>query len=217
MRIRRHLSFANICSVLALTVALSTGTAYAASTIFSADIVDGEVKAPDLGAAAVTARTIASGAVRSAAVRDGSLVGADLALGTVGGGQVADGSLTGADIGDRWITGDDLALGSVTGGEVANNSLTGADLAGGGIVTTIDVPAETVPRNRCREVPIPVTGGALAGDVVVVSPGPALQPGLVVASARAASSTQVRATLCNLSGTTQAQITALPVRVLTIR
>jgi hypothetical protein len=217
MRIRRHLTFASVCSSLALTVALSTGTAYAASTIFSADIVDGEVKTPDLGAAAVTAPKIASGAVWSAAVRDGSLVGADLAVGTVGGGQVADGSLTGADFGDRWLTGDDLALGSVTGREVADNSLTGGGLAGGGRTTSIDVPAETVPRDRCREISIPVTGGALAGDVVIVSPGAPLQAGLVVAGARAVSSTQVRATLGNLSGTTQAQITDLPVRVLTLR
>jgi hypothetical protein len=167
MRIRRHLTFASVCSSLALTVALSTGTAYAASTIFSADIVDGEVKTPDLG--------------------------------------------------DRWLTGDDLALGSVTGREVADNSLTGGDLAGGGRTTSIDAPAETVPRNWCREISLPVTGGALAGDVVVVSPGAPLQAGLVVAGARAVSSTQVRATLCNLSGTTQAQITDLPVRVLTLR
>jgi hypothetical protein len=217
MRIRRHLTFANVCSFLALTVALSTGTAYAANTIFSTDIVDGEVKAPDLGGAAVTAPKIAPGAVRSAAVRDGSLVGADLAPGTVGGGQVADGSLTGADIGDRWITGDDLALGSVRGAEVANNTVTGADLAGGGVATTVDVAADLVPRNRCREIPVPVTGGALAGDVVVVSPGAALPAGIVVAGGRVTSSTQVRAIICNLSGTTQPQITDLPVRVLTLR
>jgi hypothetical protein len=129
MRIHRHLTFANICSALALTVALSTGTAYAASTVFSADIVDGEVRTPDFGAAAVTAPKIAAGAVRSAAVRDGSL----------------------------------------------------------------------------------------ADDVVVVSPGAALPAGIVVAGASVASSTQVRATLCNLSGTTQPQITDLPVRVLTLR
>ena len=43
-KLRTHLTFANVVSALALFVALSTGTAYAANTVFSSDIVDGEVK-----------------------------------------------------------------------------------------------------------------------------------------------------------------------------
>ena len=43
---RRHLTFANTCSLLALLVATSTGTAYAANTIRSQDIVNGQVKTP---------------------------------------------------------------------------------------------------------------------------------------------------------------------------
>ena len=50
-RIRRHLTFANVASAIALFVALSGGTAVALSgsnTVFSDDIVDGQVKSPDL-------------------------------------------------------------------------------------------------------------------------------------------------------------------------
>ena len=43
-RIRPRLTYANVVSGLALFVALATGGAYAANTVFSADIVDGEVK-----------------------------------------------------------------------------------------------------------------------------------------------------------------------------
>jgi hypothetical protein len=53
-RLLRGFTFAKVCSVLALTVALGTGTAYAANTVFSTDIVDGEVKAADIGANQVT-------------------------------------------------------------------------------------------------------------------------------------------------------------------
>ena len=42
-RLLRALTFSNVCSFLALTIALGTGTAYAANTVFSTDIVDGEV------------------------------------------------------------------------------------------------------------------------------------------------------------------------------
>jgi predicted anti-sigma-YlaC factor YlaD len=44
----------DVMAALALFVALSTGGAYAANTVFSTDIVDGEVKTPDLANAGVT-------------------------------------------------------------------------------------------------------------------------------------------------------------------
>jgi hypothetical protein len=57
-RIRRHLSFANVISVIALFVAISGGTAFALSgsnTVFSDDIVDSQVKSPDLAKLSYTA------------------------------------------------------------------------------------------------------------------------------------------------------------------
>ena len=60
-RLRTRLTFANVCSFLALTIAIGTGGAYAANTVFSTDIVDGEVKAAD----------IAKNAVRAPEIRDG--------------------------------------------------------------------------------------------------------------------------------------------------
>ena len=47
-RLKRSLTFANVCSFLALFVAVSTGGAFAANTVFSTDIVDGEVKTEDI-------------------------------------------------------------------------------------------------------------------------------------------------------------------------
>jgi hypothetical protein len=57
-RIRRHLTFANVASAIALFVAISGGTAVALSgtnTVFSDDIVDGQVKSPDLAKLTFTA------------------------------------------------------------------------------------------------------------------------------------------------------------------
>ena len=85
-RLRRHLSFANVCSFIALTVALGTGGAYAANTVFSADIVDGEVKTPDIATGAVTAFKIAPESLSS-----GRIFGLD-------GSDVDDDGLTGADV-----------------------------------------------------------------------------------------------------------------------
>jgi len=66
---RHHLTYANLVSTVALVAALGTGTAYAANTVFSTDIVDGEVMEADIGASAVT----------SAKIADNSLGLADLA------------------------------------------------------------------------------------------------------------------------------------------
>jgi hypothetical protein len=68
-KLRSRLTFANVCSFLALVIALGTGSAYAANTVFSTDIVNGEVKSVDVG----------TDEVRSADVRDDSLAGGGLA------------------------------------------------------------------------------------------------------------------------------------------
>ena len=59
---------------------------YAANTVFSADIVDGEVKAPDIASNAVGSGKVSNNQVKSVDVRDdsltdGGLVAADLAAG----------------------------------------------------------------------------------------------------------------------------------------
>ena len=68
--------------VLALFIALGTGGAYAANTVFSSDIVDGEVKSADIG----------NNEVRGADVKDKSLNGADLGVRVRSEKQVDDGS-----------------------------------------------------------------------------------------------------------------------------
>ena len=46
----------DVMAALALFLVIAGGSAYAANTVFSTDIVDGQVKAQDIGAAAVTSK-----------------------------------------------------------------------------------------------------------------------------------------------------------------
>ena len=90
-RIRSHLTYANVMVTLLAFIVLAGGAAYAANTVFSSDIVDGEVKTADVG----------TNEIRSADVRDDTLAGggltsSDLRSGSVGSAEV-DG-LRGADI-----------------------------------------------------------------------------------------------------------------------
>jgi hypothetical protein len=72
-RILAHVTYANLVSSAALLVALGTGTAYAANTISSADIIDGEVNHADLNGSAVAGDRVVDG---SLTLRDHS--GADV-------------------------------------------------------------------------------------------------------------------------------------------
>jgi hypothetical protein len=117
-QLRRRLTYANVVATLALFVAVSTGGAYAANTIFSTDIVDGEVKAPDIANAAVVADKLATGSVTSRKAKDNTLTGTD----------VLDGSIKGADIGGLTITGFDVAFNAIEDVHVKDDSLTDFDI-----------------------------------------------------------------------------------------
>jgi hypothetical protein len=125
-RIRRHLSFANVASFLALAIALGTGGAYAANTVFSTDIVDGEVKSADLGV----------NAVRSTKIGAAQVTTSDLGADSVDSSKVLDSSLIGSDISNSSLTGDDVASSSLTGIDVSNGSLTSSDILDESLGTT---------------------------------------------------------------------------------
>ncbi len=79
MRIRRHLSYANVVATVALLLAAGTGGAYAINSIGSRDIKDDSVRSKDL--------------------RDGHGVkAADVRRNALGGRQIDEGSLVGEDI-----------------------------------------------------------------------------------------------------------------------
>jgi hypothetical protein len=89
---RRRFSFANITSILALFLALSTG-AYAAITLPANSVGSRQLKSNAVTPSKLAARSVTSNKLAANAVRSGNI-----AAGAVRGSQVAVGSLTGADI-----------------------------------------------------------------------------------------------------------------------
>jgi hypothetical protein len=194
-RLLRGTTFANVCSFLALTIALGTGTAYAANTVFSRDIVNGQVKSADIGKNQVTSPKIKTGAVTTS----------DIAAGAVDGSKVLVNSLTTADLAPDAVDSSKVRADSLTVADLA-----GADVNGGGI----SVPAGFVANGRCRQLEASV-GGATAGEAVIFNVNGALQDGVVIYGQRVPSDGHVMFDVCNFSGTTQAAITDLPVRIIT--
>jgi hypothetical protein len=128
---RRHLTYANVISTLCLVLAIGGGAAYAANTVFSTDIVDGEVKSVDLGTNAVTTAKIATDAVTSA--------------------KIADGSVTGADVANNSIASADVANSSIAGRDVASNTLDGLDIVEGSLVLDPHFSATAAPLGNCTD------------------------------------------------------------------
>jgi hypothetical protein len=101
--VRARLSYANVMSTLAVALAIGGGAAYAANTVFSSDIVNGEVRTADIS----DADGVRSADVRNDTLNDGGLAAVDLRPDSVRSSEVANNSLNGADVNERALDGLD--------------------------------------------------------------------------------------------------------------
>ena len=126
-RLSKRLNYANVMSTIAVFGVLATGTAYAANTVFSTDIVDGEVRSVDIRNDDIQSGDIKDNSINTFDVH--SFLGVDVVDGTLTGADVQDGSLTGFDIQDGFIGQGELADGAVNSAKVADGSLDDQDIA----------------------------------------------------------------------------------------
>ena len=130
-RICDHLR-SNVVGYIAIFLFATGGTAIAldgSNTVFTDDIVNGEVTSPDvldgsLGTADIRDQSIGSNklkdhSVASVDVLNNSLSAADLAQASVGSSEVASNSLSAADLGTNSVGADEIAAGAVGSGEIA--------------------------------------------------------------------------------------------------
>ena len=88
-KLRPHLTYANVMSTIACCGVLAGGTAYAANTIGSADIIDESILSAD--------------------IKNGEVKGTDIGIGQVQGSRITDGTLKTEDIADDRVTGADVS------------------------------------------------------------------------------------------------------------
>jgi hypothetical protein len=104
---------------LALFLVLTGGVAYAANTVFSEDIVNGEVKSVDIG----------NNQVRSADVRDDTLAGGGLTAADLDPSAFFSGDIARSGVGGVF----EIPTNAIQSVEVSDNSLTGADVNEGSL------------------------------------------------------------------------------------
>jgi hypothetical protein len=132
--LKRHLSVANVLSVIALFVALS-GVAVAAGKLGV-----GAVKSKNIANQAVTNSKIKTQAVTSGKIKNNGVVTADLANGSVRGAKVANGGIgsgklakeavLNSNIAKKAVTENKLGAEAVTTGKLGNEAVTSAKISG---------------------------------------------------------------------------------------
>jgi hypothetical protein len=138
-RIRSHITFANVTSLMALFVALSGG-AYAI-TITSQQIANGTITSADIKNGAIKAADMKANSVGSGQLKGEAVSGGDLADGSVGSGKIPDRAIKGNHIdngaikpdkiADKAIKGNHIDDGAIKPEKIANGSLTAEKFAPG--------------------------------------------------------------------------------------
>ena len=110
---RHHLTYANVMVTVLAFVVFAGGAAYAANTIFSADIVDGQVRGVDIGDNQVGSEDVRNqglveGGLTAIDIQNSALTGGDIAPESLRGNDVLDGTIRGAEVGDESLTGTDV-------------------------------------------------------------------------------------------------------------
>ncbi len=134
--VREHLR-SNIVGYIALFCFAMSGTAVAltgANTVFSDDIVNGEVTAADLASDSVNGGKLRSDSTASRHVVNNSLTANDLGPGSVTAEEIADGTFFGGDIGDTGFGDIEIPDDAIQSNEINDGAVGGADLS---VLTTL--------------------------------------------------------------------------------
>lgn len=152
--LRRRLTYANVTSTLALLVALTMGTSYAADQLASKSVGakqlrPGAVTANKVRKNAITAPKIKAQAVKQGKIANGSVTGEKLVDGVVGTSKLATGAVTPEKIPDDSLTGekvDEATLKQVPSAKDADFATT-AETANPEAFAKVDAEGTVFPAN----------------------------------------------------------------------
>jgi hypothetical protein len=157
MRLREHLSYANVTATLCLGLVLSGGTAYAAGTLAKNSVGPQQIRANAVGTSelrngAVGTKQLAPHAVGTDAMED-------LAIKTQ---QIADSAIKAQQIADNVITSKKIAEQAIVGNLLARDAVSSDKIAPGAVSTDKLAPAAVDSLAKPRAYGYVDAGGTLA-------------------------------------------------------
>jgi hypothetical protein len=156
-QIRRHVTYANVMSSIAVFLMLGGATAFAATKIGANEIKANSIKTGKIVKEAVTAGKVKNGAIVEGKIGDGAVTTNKLADNAVTTAKIADNAITTGKIANDAVTGDKVkesTLGEVPSANNANNL--GGTPASGYVkgplesVHLIGAPGEPAFQNSCH-------------------------------------------------------------------
>jgi hypothetical protein len=148
-----------------------------------------------LADSAVTTRALAPGSVLTGTVGDNSLTAVDLAASSVGADEVGDNAVGQTEIRNNGVGASEIVDNAIDGGEVIDGGLSIEDLARwtGSFSWVIPV----LNPDKCAVGFVPVSGGQIAGDLVIVSPISGWPADLVYTANGTGSEIEFKVQACN--------------------
>jgi hypothetical protein len=176
--LRKHLTYANVISTLALFVALGAGTAFATGrlgpkSVGARQLRPGAVTADKIRKKAVTAPKIEAQAVKQGKLASGAVVAAKIAAGGVTEAKVANGAITPEKIPNDSVSGEKVnegSLGQVPSANLANFA-TRADTANPEAFARIDAEGTVFSASSKGIGTADVKQGVLPGTYCIEVPG----------------------------------------------
>lgn len=193
----RHLlgrfTYANVMSTLAMFLVVGGGTAYAADTVFSADIVDGQVKTVDIGLGQVSPARLALGAVTNA--------------------RLANGAVDSAKVADESLTESDLGRDSVGASEIGISAIGEEEMGRGAVPSHLYLKQSSTATDATTVKELTVTcfnaDRVTGGGFVIAGPGGANVPAVAIQRSYAVDSSTWLVRAVATSGTPTWQLTTI--------
>jgi hypothetical protein len=180
-RILGHLR-THVIAYVALFFALTGGTAFALSgsnTVFTDDIVNGEVKSADIGADEVKSPDILNNGVKTADIADGHVRSPDIQDDAVGSSEIADNAVDSSEIAANAVGSSKIAANAVDSSKIADLAVTTGKLGGASVtapklantqdgLTTVNLAANSTTNVTAT---CPAGGQALSGGYFTPASG----------------------------------------------
>jgi hypothetical protein len=129
LKLRGHLTYANVTATLALFFAMAGAGAYAANEWTGANIVDGSL----------TGQDVFNNTIAGADITNGSLTGADVFDNTIGSADITNGSLNDEDVGQATLINFEAFIGIVNANSCVARAMTGVSAQGDHLLLTPNV------------------------------------------------------------------------------